>query len=263
LLLPGLNSLPHLVPAPKTQGSATWSGSASAFWRNPTATEAIECTGCHDNGGFIRSRYLAQLKGNANPLHNFPFTFDNNAGLGPPRYVGAAYSMRQSHKITTTNDPSDTGPNCTTCHVLAVSNRPAFGLAPNGTAKVMALTATASSQASKIAHTANNPIWMRPCGTLPCAPGTYGYHAAAEKSAKKYSVCAQTWYTSHVAGPGCTVTPWGGPYVPPVPPKTPLQKCYDGCGTANTACNSDGQTLGKVCAKEYQECKAECLSLFP
>ena len=60
------------IPAPgepRSAGASDAAGIDGASWHDgqphwltPEATERIGCTGCHDNGGFIRSEYLAQLR---------------------------------------------------------------------------------------------------------------------------------------------------------------------------------------------------------
>ena len=61
-----LDGLPgRRVPPPKA-GLGPWDPAQPAghqgAWFTPSHTEGIACTGCHDSGGFVRSRYLAQLK---------------------------------------------------------------------------------------------------------------------------------------------------------------------------------------------------------
>jgi hypothetical protein len=170
---------------------------------SPKATEAIGCTGCHDNGGFIRSEYLAQLKTLPNALPNRESGFDNLNT--PARYVGLDYATNRSWSITAPPAQGDSDQPCTTCHRLAVSNRvpPNFGVIPNGTAAHFAAVATAKSQDSKNPHSPSSPIWMRPAQIM--------HSATAEASAKVFQNCAVGFFNSGfvAAPPGCSATPLG------------------------------------------------------
>jgi hypothetical protein len=210
------------IPAPKGGEKATWED-GQPHWISPEGTEAIGCTGCHDNGGFIRSEYLAQLK---TPPHALPneFTGFNNLNT-PARYVGLDYATNRSWSIKTALAPGDPGLSCTTCHRLAVPNRKAFGEI-NGTAAHFANVATAADQCvdgkcSKNPHSAASPIWMR--------PGQILYNAFAEASATKYQDCAVGFFNSNftAAPQGCDIAPLGepwkdvapdSPFIPPVFP---------------------------------------------
>jgi len=173
------------------------------IWLSPEATERIGCTGCHDNGGFIRSEYLAQLKTPPNVLPNMASGFDNFDT--PVRYVGLDFATNRSWSIKAPPAPGDAGPSCTTCHRLAVPNRTAFSRI-NGTAAHFAGYATAPTQDSKNPHGPSSPIWMR--------PGQVTYNAAAEASAKVFEACATAFFNSNfVSGPpGCEYTPLGQPW---------------------------------------------------
>jgi hypothetical protein len=152
------------VAAPST-------GNTSFPWLDPAATHGIKCTGCHDNGGFIRSRYLAQVTSGP---HALPSTADGFSNLTSPlRYVGSDYAGDRSWSVTAPQDVSDNGPSCTTCHRLAVNNLKAFGR-ENGTAAHFATLATAQSQSSKNPHSASSPIWMSGTNPLGCGPRADG-----------------------------------------------------------------------------------------
>ena len=155
---PPENALPANVPAPLAIGEAVWQPGSGAHWIDPVATEKIGCTGCHNNGGFIRSPYLAQLR---TPPHALP---NRNSGYGnldtPLRYVGSAYAQNRSWSITVP-ELDENGGSCTSCHRLAVSNRRAFNII-NGSAAHLAALATARDQKSKSPHSSSSPIWMRP-----------------------------------------------------------------------------------------------------
>ena len=198
--LPGQN-----VPAPISSGESPWQAFSTASWISPAGTEALGCTSCHDNGGFIRSSYLAQLR---TPPHVLPNTAAGFNNLNTPvKYVGLDYATNRSWAITTSPAPGDTGTACHACHRLAVNN-----FAQNGTAARFANIATAASQAAKNPHSATSPIWMR--------PGQITYQAGAEASATKYRDCALGFFNSGfvTAPPGCTITPLAEPWTNPGPP---------------------------------------------
>ena len=197
------------IPANRHTDGAAWSD-GKAHWITPEGTEGIGCTGCHDNGGFIRSEYLAQLKTPPNVLPNQATGFDNLNT--PSRYVGLDYATNRSWSIKTDLAPGDPGLSCTTCHRLAVPNRQAFGQI-NGTAAHFANVATAEDQCvqgkcSKThPHSDVSPIWMR--------PGQTHYNALAEASATRYHDCAVGFFNSGftTAPPGCNITPLGEPFL--------------------------------------------------
>ena len=198
--LPGQN-----VPAPLSVGENPWQPTNAARWISPANTEGIGCTGCHDNGGFIRSEYLAQLKTPPNVLPNTASGFNNlNTSV---KYVGLDYATNRSWSITAPAAHGDVGSPCTTCHRLAVPNRMAFGRI-NGTAAHFAQVATAATQDSKNPHSQASPIWMR--------PGQITYDSEAEKSATNFHNCAVGFFESGFTSPpsGCVVTPLGVPFEP-------------------------------------------------
>jgi hypothetical protein len=141
------------IPAPGEPRSAGASDAAGVdganwhdgqpHWLTPEATERIGCTGCHDNGGFIRSEYLAQLRTPPNALPNQSTGFNNFDT--PSRYVGLDFASNRSWSIKTALAPNDSGLSCTTCHRLAVPNRMAFSQI-NGTAAHFGNVATAEDQ---------------------------------------------------------------------------------------------------------------------
>jgi len=210
------------IPSPLEGDDAKWQDGVG-HWLTPDATQAIGCTGCHDNGGFIRSEYLAQLRPPPGslptpiPNHVFPnqeYGFNNFDT--PSRYVGFAYETNRSWSIETSLAPGDPGPLCTSCHRLAVPNRKAFAQI-NGTAAHFANVATAEDQCidsncSKThPHNDSSPIWMR--------KGQVHYDPTVESSATKYKECAVAFFNSNFtsAPPGCTVRLLGEPLPPPAP----------------------------------------------
>jgi len=216
------------VPAPSVD---------TGFWISPAGTEAIKCTGCHNNGAFIRSPYLAQLatpagSPNLGSTSHLPSTadgYDNN--VTPLKFVGSDYATNLTWAVTTARAPSDTGLACTTCHRMAVSNELGFGYV-NGSGGHFALLATARTQASKVPHSASSPIWMRPgqifygkCSNSTnncnqdseCGLGTCNSGAAA--SAALFNSCSTNFwgsnaehFTSGNSVPGCSFTPLGAPF---------------------------------------------------
>jgi hypothetical protein len=200
-------SLPGQNVAPPSAGMPAWR------WLSPTDTENIKCTGCHDNGGFIRSPYLAQLTAAPNAMPSTAAGFDN---LNTPlSYVGLDFVTNRSWSISTGAGAGDTGLPCTTCHRLGVNNAKAFNQQhagqPNGTGQNFANVATAATQFSKSPHSTTSPIWMR--------PGQITYSAPAEASATKFRNCAlgfwtnkTEYFTSGTATSGCTFTTLGTPW---------------------------------------------------
>jgi hypothetical protein len=180
------------VAAP-SEGQPAWS------WQTPAKTESDGCTGCHDNGGFIRSKYIMQLA-------NMPTAPDFNNYDTPLKFVGNDFASNRTWSIDTARAPGDTGAPCNGCHRLAVSNTNVAGTAGDYASK-----ATAAVQASKIAHTNAHPIWMR--------PGQVFYSTGAEASAAAFKTCATGFWSGKSAGfssgtptPGCTFTPLGVPW---------------------------------------------------
>lgn len=198
-----LSKLPAMVPAPIDVGEGTWPGSATgAHWIDPVRTERIGCPGCHNNGGFVRSSYLAQLRTGPNALPNASTGFANDGT--PLRFVGSAYADNLSWSVEVPELDAN-GQSCTVCHKLAVSNKKAFGF-PNGSASNFSAIATAATQISKSPHSPSSPIWMR--------PGQIVYSAESENAAKRYQKCALDFFDSNfqVVGPGCKITPLGLPW---------------------------------------------------
>jgi hypothetical protein len=182
--------------------TAPSAGQSPFPWLTPTITEGIHCTGCHDNGGFIRSKYLTQLMTLPDVLPSTSAGFDNQNT--PLAYVGLDFITDRSWSVTTAKAPGDTGLPCTTCHRLAVNNSSAF----NGTAMNFANVATAAGQLAKNSHSAASPIWMR--------PGQVLYDAQAEASATRFRNCAIGYWSGRSDGfasgtstSGCSFTPLG------------------------------------------------------
>jgi hypothetical protein len=180
--------------APPSEGEPAWR------WLPPERTEKINCTGCHDNGGFIRSPYLAQLDTLPDVLPSVAAGFTNHDT--PLKYVGNDFVKNRSWSVTTATPTS-----CTSCHRLGVNNYFAFGRI-NGTAGHFADFATAASQPSKFPHSPQSPIWMTPGATV--------YDLVSHVSALAYQACAVGFWEGQNQGfsagtpvPGCTFTPLG------------------------------------------------------
>ena len=183
------------VRAP-SEGMAAWR------WDNPEGTRRGGCTGCHDNGAFIRSPYLAQLKTGDDAMPSVADGYDNKTT--PLRYVGADFVGTKSWSVT---KPGDT--TCTTCHRLAVNN-----YARIGTGVDYSLIATAPFQLSKFDHgnpaldPTKSPIWMM--------PGQMTFSQPALDAATAISDCAKTFFNNFflfVPG-GCGIEPLGDTYSP-------------------------------------------------
>ncbi len=181
--LPGGSHAPGFSPGDKPV-KAPSAGAGGFPWLTPTGTANIGCGGCHDNGPFIRSPYLNQVKGtNALPGSD-DFSFNHTQPYG---FVGDAFKPWKAYSVTVGNE-------CTTCHRLGVNNV----RSGQGTALDFAIRATAASEASKIGPTkatcgttANpiatcpSPIWMPP---VPVQVAFSATHAAAAKAVHD---CAQ------------------------------------------------------------------------
>jgi len=166
-------------------------------WLNPSDTAAIRCVRCHDNGPFIRSPYLAQLRDD--PTNRVPGTHDGSGAWDhrfdwnktiPYAFVGNDFQSWKAYSISV----SGTGSGCIVCHRLGLSSVHGT-FQTQGTAQVLGLTATAASQTQKNPHSASpctssspptcvpdSPIWMKPGQTL--------YDATSENQAIAASACA-------------------------------------------------------------------------
>jgi hypothetical protein len=232
-----LTNLPgDQIPAPQGGENAKWQDN-QGHWISPQGTEAIGCTGCHDNGGFIRSEYLAQLKTPPHALPNESKGFNNRDT--PARYVGLDFAKSRSWSIKTALAPGDPGLSCTTCHRLAVPNRMAFNKI-NGTAAHFANVATAEDQCvdgkcSKThPHSDASPIWMR--------PGQVHYDALAEASATKYRDCAFAFFNSNFtsAPQGCDISPLGEAWKEIAPADSPFIPAIFPADETTTIVTDDG-----------------------
>jgi hypothetical protein len=175
-----LGTLPAKVTAP-SQGN----GGGNFPWIDPAGVASINCVRCHDNGPFIRSEYLAQLR---NEVKNrLPGT---NPGLGtwdqrfswnltlPMSFVGNDFQTWKTYSLSI----SGSGSGCLGCHRLGFSESNGSFNSGDGTAQNFAIIATAMSQAHKNPHSADSPIWM--------TPGQITYSAANDTEAHAAAACA-------------------------------------------------------------------------
>ena len=168
-------ALPAEMPSPSATGGGV------AVWQDPMTTAGQNCIGCHDNGPFIRSPYLAQLRGEA--TNRLPGTKQDANGRWDQRFswnktlpyafVGNAFQSWKVYSVSMTG----TGGGCMECHRLALSSRRVNaepivffdGLGGNelqGTAQLYSRIATAATQEQKNPHSDDAPIWMKPGQTV-------------------------------------------------------------------------------------------------
>jgi len=172
-----LGSLSHDVKAPGK-------GSGAYPWLEPASTAAINCVGCHDNGPFIRSPYIAQLKDDASASaagNVLPGSHDYgwNKTL-PYTFIGADFQSWKTYVVT----KDGTGSACSGCHRMGLSKSGGSFNTGAGTSIAFGPLATAASQAYKNPHGPKSPIWMK--------PNQIFYDADAEKEAKEVARCAKT-----------------------------------------------------------------------
>jgi hypothetical protein len=176
-----LGNLPAKVTAP-SEGN----GPGKFPWFNPKVTADIQCVRCHDNGPFVRSPYLAQLRNEAknrlpgtNPGNGrWDRRFSWNLTL-PYTFVGNDFQSWKVHAVSVTGPGAD----CASCHRLGLSSIGGRYEVATGTAQVFGLEATAKEQAHKNhPHSGASPIWMQ--------PGQILYDADVEDEAKAVAACA-------------------------------------------------------------------------
>jgi hypothetical protein len=179
-------TLPSAVTRPGEPGINTFP------WLTPTATANEKCVKCHDNGPFVRSPYLAQLRTNLSGTKGGnwlpgtrvgPSVWETNS-LGylndpqlPYKFVGNDFQSWKAYTVTRV------GSSCTDCHRLGMSEIAGALLLNEGTAQRFGPIATALTQSSKNPHGATSPIWMK--------PGQNTFDALVETEAKGYKDCAE------------------------------------------------------------------------
>jgi hypothetical protein len=203
-------TLPGQVKAP-SKGQATYP------WFTPSSTANVGCGGCHDNGPFIRSPYINQVKdSNALPGSN-DISFNRDQ---PYAFVGKDFAAWKAFKVEIAKNE------CNTCHRLGVNDTPVhtFPCSPGhqcGTALDFAERATSSDEKSeedmRDAHknppSAASPIWMPP---FPIQTSPNPIHA---NSAKAIHDCALRFHEALGAGAQlpdndeCRITQFAGAYL--------------------------------------------------
>lgn len=187
---PGADNKPVKAPS---------KGTGAFPWLSPSGTANIGCGGCHDNGPFIRSPYLNQVKGtNALPGSD-DFAFNSNQ---PYAFVGDAFKTWKAYSVTVGNE-------CTSCHRLGVNNI----RAGDGTALDFAIRATAASEVAKsgptqaTCGTAANPIDTCPSPIwMPPFPLQVEFSQTHANAAKAVHDCAQRLHESPLPNtPTCTI----------------------------------------------------------
>jgi len=180
------------VPAPKNDPGG-------AFWGQPSYVAGINCVGCHDNGPFIRSPYLTQLKGtpttesggtelseiiaaqadaaSRSPQAILPGSRDGSwNSFQPYRFVGANFQGWKAYSMSVQKSayPNRSQNMCTSCHRMGISSNESGGFlawSSGGTSLMFGPLATGdggSRQSHKNPHTGTpgeprtSPIWMLP-----------------------------------------------------------------------------------------------------
>jgi hypothetical protein len=180
-----------------------------SIWLSPAGpggTASIGCARCHDNGPFIRSPYLNQVKGpNALPGSD-DFSFNS---VQPYSLVGKDFASWKAYKVEIKNNE------CNSCHRMGVNN-----IRGDGTALDFGERATSATEVSEVnsapSHknppSASSPIWMPP---VPVQLSPSPAHAA---SAKAIHDCAMRWRESPLPDSDtCRITQFAGAYVPSPP----------------------------------------------
>jgi hypothetical protein len=210
----------------KTTAPIEGNGPDKFPWLDPAVTAGINCVKCHDNGPFIRSPYLAQLR---NELKNrLPGT---NPGAGPwdqrfswnqtlpLSFVGNDFQSWKTYALSITG----AGSGCLGCHRLGFSqSKGPSGVVYNGgfgTAQKFALIATGDNgtQAQKNPHSLKSPIWMTPTQGLitpnpnPMLPPQQ-YSAANRTEAEGAAACASA-IVKKLNDPGAPSPPQGCQYI--------------------------------------------------
>ncbi len=228
---------PRVAPPP--------SNDQTKFWATPKDVAGMSCVGCHDNGPFIRSPYLTQLKGTPateslspelpeivgaqiraiinNPDSILPGSRDNGWNSTQPyRFVGSNFQGWKAYAV------SLQGNQCTGCHRMGIASDEASGSRvwfKGGTSQTFSVVATGDNgaQSHKNPHTGTpgapltSPIWM--------LPSQEKFVQSTLDSAEAIQKCAQTLTSNQTmakcgyaqfahgntcAGPSLVVTVNGG-----------------------------------------------------
>jgi hypothetical protein len=189
----------------------------NSIWQPPSVTAGQGCGGCHDNGPFIRSPYLNQLKGGPNALPGSDPSVRTSEGRffnsdpQPYAFVGEDFASWKAFKVEIA------GNECNDCHRLGV-NKVASG---RGTALDFAERATAADEKSEIEPgdhhknppSAASPIWMPPF------PVQVAFNQAHANAAKAIHDCGLRLQENPLPNTdSCRITPFAAAFAPPPPP---------------------------------------------
>jgi hypothetical protein len=223
--LPGGSSRPG-APVGEKPVKAPSKGQSAWRWLMPSGTASIGCGGCHDDGVFIRSPYLNQVKG-PNAL---PGSDDDNFNSDQPyAFVGQDFATWKAFMVEVGNE-------CNNCHRVGVNNVPVPGFGCSrgtcGTALDFAERATSATEISEVdrrdAHknppSAASPMWMPPHQVL--------FNQAHANSAKAIHDCAARFHVDPATllpkdplpdSDSCRITQFAAAYTgaPPPPPRVP------------------------------------------
>ncbi len=193
-----ISNLDPKVPAPTDP-------EASKIWLEPQSVANVNCVGCHDNGPFVRSPYLAQLRNetkNRLPGTNegsgpWDYRYQWNQTL-PYRFLGNAFQSWKAYSVEIVSKGA-AGYKCTGCHRMGVSEANGVKSA-GGTAQDFGILATKATQDHKNPHSPDSPIWMVP-------PNSITYDATNFNDANAIQKCGRSFADpSRAAPPGCVVS---------------------------------------------------------
>jgi hypothetical protein len=148
----------------------------------PSETVSNRCVNCHDNGPFIRSPYLTQIKG----VNALPGAGDNSFNKGQPyAFVGKDLVSWSAYSVEVK------GNSCLSCHRLGVAKGIEMYGKNKGTAIDFGIRATAKSETSKNPTSADSPPWMPPIlGNRPYDPTKDGFDQRNADAAAEIRACA-------------------------------------------------------------------------
>jgi hypothetical protein len=187
-------------------------GAGKFPWDPPDTTHQTGCTGCHDNGGLIRSPYLSQTGLLPRPNEGY-----DNDGSNPLSYVGVDFAEDRSWFVH-----SDVTNGCSVCHKLGMSNVLTEKVGWAGSAYRFSIMATSEGQtfSGEISHknaiSETSPTWMPYPGSTTFNPGALtvaSYYSSCADQARS-GLDAQFQVLPPVAG--CDFEPFGLPYVPQI-----------------------------------------------
>jgi hypothetical protein len=172
-------------------------------WISPNGTASIKCVNCHDNGPFIRSPYLAQLRDE--PMDRLPGTSDSDLDWGPRvgwnktqpyKFVGNDFQSWKVYEVSVVG----AGSACSSCHRMGLASidgeysEQQFNNV-EGTSLSLGPIATAATQSQKNPHSMASPIWMKPDQIM--------YDPVVENEALAVRSCAQAIMAGDPSTGGC------------------------------------------------------------